>query len=183
MAHIFFERLEKRQSTQSLIPSLGAYSAVRGVYMVGYEESTPPSFISYMYGVNMPTMETPSSRNIFINEKGGLFGYSPWSGSSWGHSGYGLFGGYGGYGGYGNWSFPFGGFFGGFFGGIFGGIFGGTSPWSGGNNDPWYPRLLYGISPTPQPLYGVSITPSPPTTGWVSLYSLQLPTTNYGTLY
>ena len=169
MSHIFFERLEKRQSTQSLLPAIGGNTAI-AIYSVqvpgpgwggsGYNPGPDTSIL--LYGINLPS--NPGSGSYFPWSGGGLFGgggYNPWSGG-------GLFGGSG----YNGWTNPFNSYnsygswgFGNFFGGLFGGFFGRSYPGSGGYNRPTVPdvRLLYGVFPTPQPLYGVSIAPSPPT--------------------
>ena len=171
MPHIFFEPLEKRQSTQTLFPTFGntaiaIYSAPVPEYGVGIGY-TPPSNNYLLYGINPPSIGySPWSG-------GGLFGwsnpfsnYNPWSSwgsswsspwSSWGSSWSSPWGS-------GSWSSPFGGFFGGFFGGLFGGLFGGSYPGSWGGS-PSFPdiRLLYGVFPNPTPptdiiaYYGVGI--------------------------
>ena len=180
MSHIFFERLEKRQSTQTLLPALGGNTAIAiysaqlpdtGWGSIGYT----PGYPSLLYGINIPS--NPGSGGYFPWSGSGIFGgsyYNPWSGG-------GLYG----WGGYTAWTNPFNrynpwGSFGlgsifspfqNFFGGLFGGLFGGSFPWSGGYTNPTVPdfRLLYGVFPSPQLLYGVSIAPP---TNIVSYYGV-----------
>jgi len=159
MSHIFFERLEKRQSTQTLLPAIGGNTAI-AIYSVqvpgpgwggsGYNPGPTTPYL--LYGVNPPS--NPGSGSYFPWSGGGLFGgggYNGWTNPFNNNNSYGSWG--------------FGNFFGGFFGGLFGGFLGGSYPGSGGYNRPSVPdfRLLYGVFPDPQPLYGVSIAPSPPT--------------------
>lgn len=167
MAHIFFKPLEKRRSTQTLLPSfgsLGNFQTPIAIYSAPVPEYAVqvPSFPGWdnssiypgglLYGINFPS--NPSS------------GYFPWSG------GYGLFG-LSPFSPYSQWTSPFNQFspwnswgFSGFMSplwGFLGGLFGG-SPWSGGGIVPDI-RVLYGIFPNPSTptnivtYYGVT-TPS-----------------------
>lgn len=162
MAHIFFEKLEERRSTQSFFPSpgtLGSYtswSAPVAEYAVsvptygGYSPYNPISNPAYVYGISIPGGNYPVS-NAFPFY-GGNIGYMPWGGSSWG-----LFGSMYPYGGYSPFSPLGGGSFWGFGGmfspifGLFGGLFG-MNPYSPWGNNPNY-NVLYGV----QPVYGVQI--------------------------
>jgi hypothetical protein len=183
MAHIFFERLEKRQSTQTLFSGIGGNTAIAiyaaplpdsyGWGSIGYNPLTP----QLLYGISPPT----------TNPTGGYF---PWGGG-------GLFGmyGYSPYSSYSSWTNPFGGYSpwnswgsGGFFSPIWnylGGLFGGSFPWSGGGNYPGVPdiRLLYGIpSPIQSPtnittFYGITTPaiPSLPPNNIVAYYGITVP--------
>ncbi|MBN2373586.1 hypothetical protein JXL19_07360 [bacterium] len=168
MSHIFFEKLEKRQSTQSLLPTFGSNTGVIAIYSAQLPDSGwgstgyTPSYPSLLYGINIPSY--PGTGSYFPWSGSGLFGgayYNPWSGGGlFGWSGYtpwtNPFNSYNPWGSWGSGSFfsPFQNFFGGLFGGLFGG-----SPW--GYTNPITPdfRLLYGVFPNPQPVYGVSVTP------------------------
>ncbi|MBN2373585.1 hypothetical protein JXL19_07355 [bacterium] len=183
MSHIFFERLEKRQSTQSLLPAFGGNTfgentpiAIYSVQVpdpgwgnIGYNPvATPPNLL---YAINLPS--TPGSGGYFPWYGGGLFGGTGYNG--WTNP-------FGNYNPYGSWGF------GNFFSGLFGGFFGGTSQGPWGYTRPTVPdfRLLYGVFPSPQPLYGISITPSPPAN--IVLYGIgvtttrPLPPTNIGSI-
>ena len=69
MSHIFFERLEKRQSTQTLFQAIGGNTAI-AIYSVqvpdpgwgniGYNPGTTPNLL---YGVNLPS--NPGSESYF----------------------------------------------------------------------------------------------------------------------
>jgi len=184
MPHIFFERLEKRQSTQSIVPSFGGLTAI-AIYSVQVPGGTFPGSIGYtpqspgygylLYGVQPPNPFSPSYPTG---------GYYPW----WGGS---LFGGTGynpwinpinRYNPWGSWnSWGLGNIFSPIW-NLFGGLFGGSYP--GWNNYPTYPdiRLLYGINPNPQPVYGVSISPTPPT-NIIAYYGVSVPEYGIGIPY
>jgi hypothetical protein len=158
MAHIFFERLEKRQSTQTLISSYGAIQP-QSLYSFQISDTgagTPASNISeahYFYGVSTPPSYSYPRLGIssWHGSSSGMFGYSPYS--PWSNP----------YGGYGLWS-PYnpwgsGGFFGplrNFFDGLFGVSINIGYPDFG---------VLYGVSPIPS-------TPTP-----VFFYGIGLPST------
>ena len=156
MAHIFFERLEKRQSTQTLLPSWGGDTLIQPVYGIQVPGDTGWGNIGYpsnpiggnvlLYGISPPySPYTPPT--------GGLF---PWTGGL-----FGMFGGYSSYTPYSQWTTPFNNYnnwnswgSGGFFSPIWdfmGGLFGGGFPWTWRNTNPVVPdfRVLYGIFPDP----------------------------------
>jgi hypothetical protein len=189
MAHIFFERLEKRQSTQSLLPSLSGAIAIYSAPAPGYpgwgnSGYTPsPSVPALLYGINFPGNYSGSF--FPWSSPYGMYGTSQYG--MFGSSSYGLFGSslYGGmfgsslYNPYSQWTNPFnqysplsfggfGNFFspiGNFFGGLFGGLFGGNPFWQMSPTNPISPdiRLLYGV-----------INPSPPTSV-VAYYGISTP--------
>ena len=174
MPHIFFERLEKRQSTQSIVPSFGGLTAI-AIYSVQVPEGTfpgsigytPPSSPVYYYGVNIPSFPTYPTGSYFPWWGGGLFGgtgYNPWINPINRYNPWGSWNSWG----LGNIFSPIW--------NLFGGLFGGSYP--GWGNYPTYPdiRLLYGISPDPiiSPYYGVSISPTPPT-NIIAYYGVSVP--------
>lgn len=187
MAHIFFERLEKRQSTQTLYPLTGGNTAIAiysaplpdsGWGSIGYYNPLTPQLL---YGISPPSTY-PSG------------GYFPWSSGLFGMSGYSP------YSPFSSWTNPFFSYnswnswgSGGSFSPIWnylGGLFGGSFPWSwGGSWGGSYPgipdiRLLYGIPSPIQPptnittFYGVGtpISPSLPPVDIVTYYGITLPT-------
>jgi len=148
MAHVFFERLENRKSTQAILPSLdiiAIYSAqIPNPWGTGISFPTTPTLL---YGINpSPGGYYPSNPIVYYGISPSPGGYYPWSGGYYG----GLFGGgYSPFSPYSSWGFgnifsPFMNFFGGLFGG---GLFGGGFyPWG---YNPTFPdiRLLYGVFP------------------------------------
>jgi hypothetical protein len=172
MAHIFFERLEKRQSTQSFAPPFIRNISIQPVYGVQIAPDTNTQQFFPEYGISIPS--SPYTYPIG--------GYSPWGGGLFGMSGYSP------YNPFSSWTSPSSNYSpwsswgsGSFFTPIWdflGGFFGGQSPWSWRNNYPGFPdyRVLYGISPTPQPYYGVSI-PTRPISDIVTYYGMSIPGT------
>jgi len=160
MPHVFFEPLERRQSTQTLFSGFPEFVTYYGV-SIGYPGTgyTPPDTPRLLYGVSPPS--TDPTGGYFPWRGGILFGgsgYNPWTNpvnsynpwNSWGGSPI--------------WDY-------------IGGLFGGSFPsWSWRKNQPSVPdfRLLYGVFPTPQPLYGVGISPAPPT-DVIAYYGISVP--------
>ena len=161
MPHVFFEPLERRQSTQTLFSGFPEFIAYYGI-SPGYPGSgyTPPETPRLLYGVS-PQPEYPT---------GGFFPW--WPGGAYGGSGYN------------QWTNPMNnynswGSWGGFtpiwnsLGGLFGGSFSG---WSWRRNQPSVPdfRLLYGVFPTSQPLSGAGNSPEP-ITKIIDFYGVSFP--------
>ncbi|MEW6381295.1 MAG: hypothetical protein AB1611_17055 [bacterium] len=180
MAHIFFERLENRQSTQSLYAGYGIPATTPRLYY-GIQTTDTATY----YGVGV---QTTSQYNPLLYPS---FGSYPWGGwSSWGY-GYGYnpygFGSYSLFNPIALWNNPFTPYaspwanpFSNLWGGIsnlfsplwniFGGLFGWqSSPWSG-----------YPVSPgsyTPDPGGAVAIYAAP-ISGPIALYAIDLPSTS-----
>ncbi|MGA1864875.1 MAG: hypothetical protein ACMUHX_07420 [bacterium] len=175
MAHIFFERLEKRRSTQSLVPAFWGNNSIQPVYGVQIAPDTNTQQFFPEYGISLPNSPTTYFTGGYFPWGGGLFGMSGYSSpynpfSSWTTPSYS-------YSPWNSWGQ------GSFFSPIrdfFGGLFGGQFPWSWQNNYPGFPdnRLLYGISP--QPLYGISV-PTTTIPDIVTYYGVSIP--NTGILY
>lgn len=162
MAHIFFERLEKRHSTQILFPTSGGTNSIQPVYGIqipdtpwwGGTTGYTPGPITF-YGISYPYGGITGGISPWTGGLFGMYGYSPFNNyfqrtnpfssyNPWTSWGSGIFSPV--------WSF-------------FGGLFGGGLPWSWGNNFPDF-RLLYGIFPNPTPptdivtYYGIGIPSS-----------------------
>ena len=173
MPHVFFEPLEKRQSTQTLVSGLTEIVTYYGI-SPGYPGSgyKPPETPRLLYGVSPPT-EYPSGGYFpwWPGNSSGWSGsnqwtnpinrYNPWTNPMNNYNSWGSWGGFTPI-----WDY-------------LGGLFGGSFPgWSWRRNQPSVPdfRLLYGVFPTPQPLYGVAIAPAPPTE-IIAYYGISVPDT------
>lgn len=176
MAHIFFERLEKRKSTQSLMPASFGNNSIQPDYGVQIAPDPNPQQFFPEYGISFPNPPTTYPIGGYSSWGGGLFGmsgyyYSPsnpfssWTTPSYSYTPWSVWG-------QGRIFTPIRDFF--------GGLFGGKFPWSWQNNYPGFPdnRLLYGIYP--QLLYGASI-PTTPTPDITTYYGIGFPGT--GILY
>ncbi|MEW5801524.1 MAG: hypothetical protein AB1847_05390 [bacterium] len=195
MAHIFFEKLENRRSTQSLYSGYSGYSTPDSEFRLYYGAPTPISELKKYYEFPLPYEYNRISPTSWY----------PWGG--WGGYGYGYNPyGFGSYSPYNTlpfwnnpitsytspWSSPITNLWGSvnsflsplwnILGGFFGSYPWGTYPGNSGNTSPGQIVPLYAAQvPSPTTYYGVNIpTPktiySPPTTAFGPLYGISAPT-------